>query len=118
MKPLEFCTASSVLKVLEYDPFKVLCIHVTQAYLYLNVCFQHVNINDLNFKLCDYELEIEAFASFRTRQLQAPRTLFTDFSTSYGNDVDFEEFKGDRASTQSFLEDLHVVRVNLHSNAY
>lgn len=53
--------------------------------------------------LCNYELEMDAFASFRTRQLQTPRMLFMD---PHPTNHDFK----DQADTHSFLEDLHVVR--------
>ncbi len=54
---------------------------------------------------------MDAFASFRTRQLQASRLSFMDLSGSKENNLEFEgtNFSGYRSVTHSFLEDLHVV---------
>ena len=54
---------------------------------------------------------MDAFASFRTRQLQASRLSFLDLSNSKENDLEIESSSqsGYRSVTNSFLEDLHVV---------
>ena len=70
-----------------------------------------MNLNDLNLTLCDYELEMDAFASFRTRQLQANRSAFMDLSIC--DDLrETMETQGE-SSRQSFLEDLHVVSMKM-----
>lgn len=72
-----------------------------------------MNFNDLNLTLCDYELEMDAFASFRTRQLQANRSSFIDLSSCNELRADTEtQSAEDKPSRQSFLDDLHVVRIN------
>lgn len=68
---------------------------------------QHVHLDDLNLKLCDYELVMDAFAAFRTRQLQTNRTSFLELSG--GKD---EAAVG--TATHRFLEDLHVVSLRLY----
>ena len=70
-----------------------------------------MNLNDLNLALCDYELEMDAFAAFRTRQLQANRSSFMDLSSCNELKKDFDpQNEEDRPNRQSFLDDLHVVR--------
>lgn len=71
-----------------------------------------MNLNDLNLKFCDYEIFMDAFASFRTRQLQANRVSFLDLSNFKENSMEAEEGGSTivgRPSKQTFLEDLHVV---------
>ncbi len=78
--------------------------------MYIHHLFQHVNLNDLNLRLCDYELDMDAFASFRTRQLQASRVLFTDLTCLHREGVVSETNGIENTRVPSFLEDLHVVR--------
>lgn len=70
-------------------------------------------MNNLNLKLCDYELEMEAFAAFRSRQLAAPRMVFMDHSHLHGNQLDVikpdESDNSELTKAQVFLDDLHVV---------
>ena len=65
-----------------------------------------MNLDDLNLKLCDYELVMDAFAGFRTRQLQTNRTLFLELS---GGKESCDEAPVEGATHHRFLEDLHVV---------
>ena len=55
---------------------------------------------------------MDAFSSFRTRQLQTNRTSFLDLSSFKDNRSEFDDTDGysDGSPAQSFLEDLHVVR--------
>lgn len=54
---------------------------------------------------------MDAFASFRTRQLQASRLSFLDLSSSKGIDFEMDESNHPdyKSVANSFLEDLHVV---------
>ena len=60
---------------------------------------------------------MDAFASFRSRQLAAPRILFMDPNHIHGNQLDAAELEGGDAydpnltKAQIFLDDLHVVRL-------
>lgn len=55
---------------------------------------------------------MDAFSSFRTRQLQTNRTSFLDLSSFKDSHSEFDDTDGcsDGSAAQSFLEDLHVVR--------
>lgn len=57
-------------------------------------------------RLAGYELTTEAFAAFRSKQLQAPRSFILDPSSA-------APFLSDETDVKpsSFLEDLHVVCV-------
>ena len=71
---------------------------------------QHISLDHLNLQLASYELDTEAFAAFRSRQLQAPKALIFDPNHSQldiGEDMEEDE-QGKNAT--SFLEDLHLVR--------
>ena len=71
-----------------------------------------MNLNDLNLNLSNYELEMDAFASFRSRQLSAPRMLFMDHyrqPSSQSDDYAEESSKSSSVKSQVFLEDLHMV---------
>ena len=70
-----------------------------------------MNLDDFNLKLCDYEDYMDAFASFRARQLQASRQSFMDLTSSMESSLELEEnsCSGSRSITHPFLEDLHVV---------
>ena len=71
---------------------------------------QHISLDHLNLQLASYELDTEAFASFRSRQLQASKALICDPTRSQldmGEDKDEEEQEG---SACLFLEDLQLVR--------
>jgi len=70
-----------------------------------------VDLNDLNLNLCNYELEMDAFAAFRSRQLLAPRMLFNEHYRQRSNQL--EESMDDSTKSNvvksQFLEDLHMV---------
>ena len=66
-----------------------------------NVCLDH-----LNLRLANYELDTEAFAAFRSRQLQAPKALICDPIRSQFEDKDEEE---QEKNASLFLEDLRLV---------
>ena len=71
-------------------------------------------MDHFNLGLATCELVAEAFAAYRSRQLQAPKALIVDFSRSQmdiGEDVDDDEQEKNK---NSFLEDLHLVRGKLH----
>lgn len=70
---------------------------------------QHVNLDDLNLRLCDYELVMDAFAAFRTRQLQTSCNSFLELASSGASSSDLDEV-GEGSASHRFLEDLHVVR--------
>ena len=69
--------------------------------------------------MADYEVEMDAFVAYRSRQLQAPRLLILDPTRSQvlsdseacesGDDV----IEGEGVRT-GFLEDLHLVSWTLH----
>ena len=67
---------------------------------------QHISLDYFNMRLADYELTTEAFAAFRSKQLQAPRSLILDPSSAAPFLSDETDIK-----PSSFLEDLHVVCV-------
>ncbi|KAL5477552.1 hypothetical protein EMCRGX_G024363 [Ephydatia muelleri] len=90
MEGLEYCTASLAERPLEYDPFK------------------HISLDYFNMRLADYELTTEAFAAFRSKQLQAPRSLILDPSSAAPFLSDETDIK-----PSSFLEDLHVPNLAL-----
>ena len=56
---------------------------------------------------------MDAFSSFRSRQLAAPRMLFMDHNSATGNHLDADSMEDSSDSnltrSQTFLEDLHVV---------
>lgn len=61
---------------------------------------------------------MDAFASFRTRQLQAGRLSFMDLSNSNSkvHNMELEDIScpGDKPVSQSFLEDLHIVSPSIY----
>ena len=60
----------------------------------------------LNMCLVDYEISTEAFAAFRTRQLQATRALLMDASPPHPAPLE----RGERETRSTgFLEDLYLV---------
>ena len=56
--------------------------------------------------MASYELDTEAFAAFRSCQLQAPKPLICDPVRSQLEDKDEEE---QEKNTSLLLEDLHLV---------
>ena len=70
--------------------------------------YQHINLDCLNFHLAEYELELEAFAAFRARQLQASRAQITDSAHLLPE-------MGQMGGASTFLEDLHLVSLRVHS---
>ena len=71
------------------------------SFLLQNICLDH-----LNLRLASYELDTEAFAAFRSRQLQAPKALICDPIRGQLEDKDEEE---QEKNTSLCLEDLHLV---------
>ena len=68
-------------------------------------------MDHLNLQLASYELGTEAFAAFRSRQLQTPKALIFDPTHSQVDmreDVEEDELG---KSSNSFLVDLHLVRL-------
>ena len=65
-----------------------------------------MSLDYFNLHLADYELTTEAFAAFRSKQLQAPRSFILDPSSA----APFLSEEPD-VKPSSFLDDLHVVSV-------
>ena len=64
--------------------------------------------------MADYEVEMDAFVAYRSRQLQAPRLLILDpthsqvVSDSEGGESGDDVMEGEPLRTD-YLEDLHLV---------
>lgn len=72
-------------------------------------------MDHFNLELANCELDTEAFAAYRSRQLQAPKALIVDFTHSQvdvGEDVDDDDHQ--EKNKKLFVEDLHLVRGQLH----
>ena len=114
---MEFYTASLLFTGLEHEKFEVIMIHIYHEELLINflVFPQRVSLDHLNLQLCSYELCTEAFAAFRSRQLQAPRVLMIDPTRSQidlqvAGGVGDEEEEEEGKFRSSVLQDLHMVR--------
>ena len=67
---------------------------------------QNVNLDSLNLSLANYEVNMDAFVAYRSRQLQAPRSLITDLSSTFSLP---DLLRGEVAEDDQELEDLKIV---------
>lgn len=75
---------------------------------------QHVRLDSLNLGLADYELKMEAFEGFRSRQLQASRSLIADLSSTSSSSSQ-PGLRGNMAALgtdSKGLDDLLLVGIN------
>ena len=59
----------------------------THTHSHTHTHTQHVSLDHLNLRLADTEFSLEAFAAFRSCQLQAPRAYILDPSTAHPLDL-------------------------------
>ncbi len=71
--------------------------------------FQNVSLDFLNLQLADYEVTMDAFVAYRSRQLQAPRLLILDPTHPQGVMESEGCDSGDDREGEGYLEDLHLV---------
>ena len=76
------------------------------CYSVLRTCFQHVSFDYLNLCLADYELNIDSFTAYRSRQLQAPRLSLIDTESFIRGDLVAESLAEDSSEKDKFLSDL------------
>ena len=90
-----------------YVPVQYRChVGFTRAHPCCHVCAQNVSLDYLNLSLASYEVNMDAFVAYRSRQLQAPRALIVDLSSTFSLP---DTTRGEMATSESPLRDLKMV---------
>ena len=90
-----------------YVPVQYRCrVGFTRAHSCCLVCAQNVSLDYLNLSLASYEVNMDAFVAYRSRQLQAPRALIVDLSSTFSLP---DTTRGEMATSESPLRDLKMV---------
>ena len=123
MMAIRCYTASLALHAMQYNPLKVrsrghLWDFISPPSLSLSLSLQQVSLDHLNLRLADTEFSVEAFAAFRSSQLQAPRAYLLDPSSSLPGQLDLtgergEPLAGGGGGDGGELGDLTLVRNHL-----